>query len=114
MRVRNATRDRPLGDLVRRAHSFAARARGLLGRRALDEGEGLWISPCRAIHSFGIFFPFDALFLDAGMRILAVYPAFPPNRLSRFHRFAAGALELPAGTIARTGTRVGDRVEFLD
>jgi len=103
-----------LGERVAEATTWAARARGLLGRGGLAPGEGLWIAPFRAIHSFGMRFPFDALFLDAGRRAVALYGSFPPNRVSRYHPRAAGVLELPAGTLAATETAEGDLVEFAE
>jgi uncharacterized membrane protein (UPF0127 family) len=114
MRVRNATRDRILGDGVRQASSLFARMRGLLGTGALSPGEGLWICPCASIHSFGMAFEFDALFLDSGMRVVALHRRFRKNRLSRIYWDARGVLELPEGTIERTGTEVGDEIEFRE
>jgi uncharacterized membrane protein (UPF0127 family) len=112
MKVRNATRDRLLGDGVGKAISPLARMRGLLGVEGLSPGEGLWICPCNSIHSLGMAFEFDALFLDGGMRVVALYRRFRKNRLSRIYWNARGVLELPEGTIERTGTEVGDELEF--
>jgi len=112
MKVRNTTRDRILGDGVREACSPFARMRGLLGVEGLPPGEGLWICPCNSIHSLGMAFEFDALFLDGGMRVVALYRRFRKNRLSRIYWDARGVLELPEGTIERTGTEVGDEIEF--
>jgi len=114
MRVHNATRDRILGDGIRHASSLFSRMRGLLGTRALSSGEGLWICPCNSIHSVGMAFEFDALFLDAGMRVVALHRRFRKNRLSRIYWNARGVLELPEGTIERTGTEVGDEIEFRE
>ncbi|MGE5190327.1 MAG: DUF192 domain-containing protein [Gemmatimonadota bacterium] len=111
--ARNATRDRVLGDAVRVADSFASRARGLLGAERLPPGEGLWIARCRSIHSFGMRFAFDALFLDRGGTVIAVYRRFARNRVSRMFARARGVLELPAGTIEGSGTEVGDVIELL-
>jgi uncharacterized membrane protein (UPF0127 family) len=112
MKVRNATKDRILGDGVKEAISPLARMKGLLGFQGLSPGEGLWICPCSSIHSLGMAFEFDALFLDGGMRVVALYGRFRKNRLSRIHWNARGVLELPEGTIERTGTEVGDELEF--
>ena len=114
MRVRNVTRDCVLGDGVRQASSLFSRMRGLLGTRGLSPGEGVWISPCSSIHSLGMAFEFDALFLDAGMRVVALHRRFRKNRLSRVYWDARGVLELPGGTIERTGTEVGDEIEFRE
>ena len=112
MRVRNITRDKILGDGVRGACSPFSRMKGLLGVEVLSPGDGLWICPCNSIHSLGMAFEFDALFLDGGMRVVALYRRFRRNRLSRIYWDARGVLELPEGTIERTGTEVGDEIEF--
>ena len=112
MKVRNVTRDRILGDGVRGASSSFSRMKGLLGVEGLSPGQGLWICPCKSIHSLGMAFEFDALFLDGRMRVVSLYQRFRKNRLSRFYWDARGVLELPEGTIERTGTEVGDEIEF--
>jgi uncharacterized membrane protein (UPF0127 family) len=112
MKVRNITRDNMLGDGIRGAWSLFSRMKGLLGVEDLSPGEGLWICPCTSIHSLGMAFEFDALFLDGGMRVVALYRRFRKNRLSRIYWDARGVLELPGGTIERTGTEVGDEIEF--
>jgi len=112
MKVRNITRDCILSDGVRGACSPFSRMKGLLGVEGLSPGEGLWICPCNSIHSLGMAFEFDALFLNGGMRVVALYRRFRKNRLSRIYWDARGVLELPEGTIERTGTEVGDEIEF--
>jgi len=111
--ARNVTRDRVLGDAVRVADSFLSRARGLLGTGSLSPGGGLWIAPCRSIHSIGMRYEFDALFLDRIGAVVALYSRFPRNRVSAIVGQAGGVLELPSGTIEGTGTEVGDVIEFL-
>jgi uncharacterized membrane protein (UPF0127 family) len=107
--IRNQNRGQTLGERIRVADRWWSRARGLLGKR-LGEGEGLLIRPCRAVHMFGMSYPIDVAFLDAGSRVVATYADLRPGRMTRFHRSAETALELPAGQLARTGTCVGDRL----
>ena len=114
MIVFNRTRGSLLGDRVERAGTFLARSKGLLGRESLREGEGLWIAPCRCVHTFGMRFPIDVLFLDWEGLVLGLHPNLPSARISRYFRRAAGVLELPAGTVLRTGTARGDLVEILE
>ena len=114
MEVTNKTRNRPLGASVLAASGAIARMRGLLGTDALPAGGGLWISPCRGIHSIGMKYAFDALFLDAAMTVVGACPGFPRNRISKIFPSARGVLELPAGTIESTGTRVGDQIVFRE
>lgn len=112
MRVVNRTKGQVLGTRVRKAQTFLRRLRGLLGTRGLDGGEGMWIAPCASVHSFGMAYPIDVLFLDAAGVVVAVVPSLTPNRVTRWFPGAVGALELPAGTLRSTGTEQGDRVEF--
>jgi uncharacterized membrane protein (UPF0127 family) len=112
MRVRNASRGSVLGEALRCADTFALRMKGLIGTDGLAEGEGLWISPCTGIHSFGMRFVFDAVFLGPDREVVGLYERFRRNRISRIFWNARGVLELPAGTIERTGTEVGDEIRF--
>jgi len=112
MSARNVTRDCHLGNAIRIADGFVLRLKGLLLMDSLAPGEGLWISPCNSIHSFGMRFVFDALFLGPGMQVVGRYERFRRNRISRVIWNARGVLELPAGTIERTGTEVGDEIRF--
>lgn len=112
MQVRNLTRGSFLGDSIREACDLFPRMKGLLGSSGLSFGEGLWICPCNSIHSIGMRFPFDALFLDSRMKVVGLYDRFRTNRVSRIFWNARGVLELPGGTIERTGTEVGDDIEF--
>lgn len=111
-KARNLTRDVLLGDRIVPARDFRARMKGLLGTDALPDGEGLWISPCKGIHSFGMRYVFDAVFLDREERVLGIYRYFGKNRISRTFLNAQGVLELPPGTVDNTDTRVGDIVRL--
>jgi uncharacterized membrane protein (UPF0127 family) len=102
---------------VEQALGFWARFRGLMGRRSLDPGTGLFL-PDSSIHMFFMRFPIDALFVgapDVGgrRRVVAVRPDLPPWRgMVLPVRDATGVVELPAGTIARAGVQPGDEVLF--
>jgi len=97
---------------VRTAQTFLSRLVGLLGTAAIAEGEGLWIAPCRRVHTLGMRYPIDVAFLDARGVVVGTLEGLPPNRIGRVFRDARGALELRAGTLAATGTAPGDRLEF--
>jgi hypothetical protein len=112
MKARNVTREVVIGDGILEAGTFISRLRGLLGTADLALGEGLWIHPCSSIHSIGMRFEFDALFLGPGMKVVGRYERFRRNRISRVFWNARGVLELPAGTIERTGTEDGDEIRF--
>ena len=107
---------------VRTASSVWARFRGLMGRRALAEGEGLWLPGDTSIHMLFMRIPIDAVFLapaDAGAasgaswRVISIRPRLPPWRgIVWYVRAARGCLELEAGAAERAGLLVGDLVRF--
>jgi len=112
VRVVNRTREILLGDKVRTAATLLSRFVGLLGTGAIADGEGLWIVPCRCVHTLGMRYPIDVAFLDARGGVVGILEGLPPNRVGRVFRGARGALELRSGTLAATGTVPGDRLEF--
>jgi hypothetical protein len=77
------------------AVGFRARLLGLSHLDLEEAGAGLLIPRCAAVHTFGMRFALDLVFLDAGCRPLAVRPAVPPRRVFS-HRAAAAVLELPS------------------
>jgi len=101
-----------LSSDVEVADKIFRRVKGLLGRNKFRKGESLWIKPCNSIHTFGMRFPIDVLFMDRENIVVSVSAGLTPYRLSRLFFRAASVLELPAGTLAATDTRVGDRIEI--
>ena len=90
----------------------AASMRGLLGRDCLAPGEGLYFPAATfgALHSIGMRFSFDALYLDRRGVVRRVLRAVPPGRLCPWDLWTVAALELPAGTLDQAGVAVGDVV----
>ncbi|MBP6018826.1 MAG: DUF192 domain-containing protein [Burkholderiaceae bacterium] len=82
------------------ATSFWQRLAGLHAYSALSATSGLWISPCRAIHTLGLNYAIDVLYLDAQQNIIRRLDALAPNRLSLCWP-ARSVVELPAGFCAR-------------
>ncbi len=102
---------RLLGHRVRVATHLAQRLRGLLGTARLGFGQGLLIRPCGSVHTFGMRYPIDVLFLDARATVLDLEHVLTPGRC-RVASGAAMALELCAGTLHRLDVRPGERVVF--
>ena len=92
-----------------RASSMIARLFGLLGRRALAPGEALWLTPCNSVHTLGMAYPIDVVFLDAQSQVISLRPALAPRRLSLARR-ARSVLELPATSAERLGIKPGARI----
>lgn len=102
-----------VAERVMRADTFMSRLVGLLGRDGLMESEALWISPCKGIHTMGMTFPIDVLFLGRDMKVVAMRENVAPWRATRFFKAATSVLELPAGSIRRSGVVVGDQMGFV-
>jgi len=95
------------------ADSPFLRARGLLGRSGLAEGEGILLRPASSIHMFFMRFPIDAVFLDRELVVRKVVPDLKPWRLAGA-RGAKAVLELAAGECERRGVRPGDRLSLVE
>jgi len=108
MRILNRTRGTLVGSRVEVADSWWSRLRGYLGRREPGPGEGLLLVPCRAVHTYGMSFAVDVIFLDPMGRVLAIFPEMKPWTRSPRVAGARYCLEVPAGTVETTGTEVGD------
>jgi hypothetical protein len=110
--VHNRTRGATLAANVRLADTPRSRRIGLLKHETLEPGEGLWIYPTQAIHTFGMRFPIDVVFLDRRLRVKRVYHGLAPYRLTSLVWGARSVLELASGSLAGTGTAVGDELQF--
>lgn len=112
VRVTEVDRGLVLGDRVTVARTPHARLRGLLGRAALGPGEGLLLHPCNGVHTWGMRFSIDVLFLDAEGLVIRVEPSLPPGRMIPWVRRARQALELPAGAAQAAGLAAGARLRI--
>jgi len=111
LRVHNPSRETTLADRAQIADSSKTRKTGLLKHERLDPGEGLWLTPCEGVHTIGMKFPIDVLFLDKRRKVLKIRPAMPRWRISAC-LFAHSVLELPSGMAAATKTLPGDQLVF--
>lgn len=102
--------ERPLAARVRHAARWRERLVGLLGQRDLSSGEGLWITPCNSIHTFGMRFDIDVLFLDRDLRIVRTLTTVKPWRMAVAR--ARSVVELAAGSIDRHQLRIGERLRL--
>jgi uncharacterized membrane protein (UPF0127 family) len=105
----NETRAKHLATHLEVADNTYTRRKGLLGREGLAPGSGLWIYPCESVHTFSMRFAIDLVYLDRDCVVKKVRSAVRPGRLSACLA-ARSVIELPAGTVAATGTMVGDRI----
>ncbi|MDX2267653.1 MAG: DUF192 domain-containing protein [Bryobacter sp.] len=111
LEIRNERNGAELTNRAGIANTSELRRRGLLQHESLEEGDGLWIAPCEAVHTFAMKFPIDVLYLNKAKKVLKIRAAMPKGRVS-FCLSAHSVLELPAGMAAKTDTRVGDTLAF--
>jgi hypothetical protein len=94
------------------------RVQGWLKRDSIEPGEGLLICPCASIHTFGMRFAIDVVFLDRRGCLLKIVPNVGPSRLvwgpwrGVLLPFSVQVLELPAGSLAAAGASPGRRLVF--
>lgn len=91
------------------AQTFFSRFVGLLGKRELGPGEGLWIRPSNGVHTLGMKFAIDVVALDAENRIVKIAGGVPPSKLVFLPRTTRSVLELPSGTAAACTLVAGDQ-----
>lgn len=110
----NETRGTCLAIEVTVAKSLLKRLKGLIGTTSerFPPGSGFWIVPCNGIHTVGMRIPIDAVYLDSDYRVRRLCNRLAPFRVAPISFRTKSVLELPAGTLARSGTQVGDILEF--
>jgi uncharacterized protein len=91
------------------AETPLTRMKGLLGRRDLPKGEGIFIRPASSIHMFFMRFPIDAVWVDKELRVVGVSSEVAPWGIAAC-KGAKGVFELSAGEAARRGVRVGEQL----
>jgi uncharacterized protein len=106
----NATRQSFISLGVAVADTPWARVRGLLGRVKLRSDEGLWVIPSQGIHTIGLLFPIDVIYLDAEFKVVHLIESLKPLSIAPLRFKAASVLELPAHSIYGSGTELGDEI----
>lgn len=105
------TRGTEVASRVRVASTFHARLLGLLPRRGLRHHEGLLLRPGGGIHTFGMRFAIDVLFLGSGLEVLQIQPHVRPMRWIRAPRDTCAVLELAQGRAMDCGLRAGVQLQ---
>ena len=98
---------------VYRAETMFERLRGLIGRPPLNPDQGYWLDPCNSVHTFGMGYPLDVIFLDTAGLIIKVAENLRPWRIAG----AIGArvsLELQSGSIKRFGLTEGQTLQWRE
>jgi uncharacterized protein len=112
--VYNKTRETFVATEATIANSYFPRLVGLLGKtkRWAQHGRGLWIIPSRGVHTIGMLFPIDLIFLSKNKEVVHIEEYVRPFRISKVSLKASSVLELPPHAIYRSRTQVGDQLEI--
>ena len=106
--------DAVIADQAKVARGLLERVVGLLTYETLGEGEALILPRCNSIHTFGMRFAIDAIFVDRAWRVVALRQHVPPGRIILPVWGAWGVIELAQGTLARLGLQVGDPLRLRE
>ena len=94
------------------AETPLTRLKGLLGRKGLEQGDGLLLRPAASIHTFFMRFPIDAVWVDRDLNVLKVSPDLGPWRTAAC-KGAKGVVEMAAGEAERVGLSAGDKLTLV-
>ena len=108
--VYNQTRECFLSLSVTPADTTFSRLRGLIGRLKLKVDEGLWIVPSCGVHTVGVLFPLDLIYLNDNHQVIHLIEHFPRFRIAPLRTQASSVLELPTHTIYSSQTQPGDQL----
>jgi uncharacterized protein len=106
----NVTRQSFVSLGVAIADTPFSRLRGLLGKIRLRSDEAIWVVPSRGIHTIGLRFPIDVIYLDSDQKVVHLVENLGPLRVAPLRWQSASVLELPAGSASGSGTQVGDQL----
>ena len=112
MIIKNINKNTSVASNVCLADTFLTRLKGLLATKQLETGKGLVIRPCSSIHTVGMNYDIDVIFIGSDDNVLKVVSNMPANRFA-LCRKSSYVVELPAGTIEATGTTVGDKISLI-
>ena len=105
-----ASTRRAVAERATIAQTWPARLVGLLGCDTLPAGEALIFPSCRSIHTWGMRFAIDAIFVDRRWRVVSLRSGVRPWRVVWPIWGAWGVVEVAAGTLGRIGLKVGDQL----
>ena len=114
MRAELETGEAVIADSIEKATGFIDRLRGLMYVKHLPKGHAILLEPCNSIHTFGMRFAIDVLFLDASSRILKAVRSLTPGKIAGPIAGACAVLEANAGSLPINVALEGKRLRFIE
>lgn len=111
-RITNLARSTIIAKNSEIAQTWFKRAKGLLGRTHLENGQALIIRHCDSVHTFFMKFPIDVIFVDKQNYVLKAIENIKPFRLSPIVFGSNFVIELPIGAIKSSRTQKGDQLRI--
>jgi uncharacterized membrane protein (UPF0127 family) len=106
----NVTRQSFVSLGVAIADTPLSRLRGLLGKVRMRSDEAMWVVPSHGIHTIGLRFPIDLVYLDPRQKVVHLVESLGPLRIAPFRWRSASVLQLPALSLCGSGTQLGDQL----
>jgi uncharacterized protein len=113
MKLKNKIKQNIVMTEVIIADIFFARLEGLLGKKGLPQGQCMFISPCKSVHTFFMKFPIDVVFIDKGFKVVKVIKNMVPGRTSPYVKEAWAVIEMPVDAELDSKLEVGDELELI-
>jgi uncharacterized protein len=114
MELYNAGNGKLIAGQVEAASTFLRRFRGLMLTRELPQQCALHIRPCRSVHTYFMRYPIDVLYLDEAGHVVGTDERLAPGKIGSRVPRTRSVVELPAGRIRETDTRIGQTVKFVE
>lgn len=109
----NQSKATAIGDQIVVADSSLTRFLGLMGKRSLLPGSGLWITPSSGVHTCWMRMSIDIVALDSNLRVVKTAHAVRPWRISGLSLKTHSVLELPPGQIRACNIEAGDVIKIV-
>ncbi|MHC1717118.1 MAG: DUF192 domain-containing protein [Acidaminococcaceae bacterium] len=112
MIINNISKKIAIATEAKIADNFITRLKGLLGTDHLKEGSALIIRPCNGIHTLGMKYSIDVIFIDKSDKVIKIVSDMPSRKISTCNN-ASYVIETPSGVIRMTNTTIGDIISIL-
>jgi hypothetical protein len=110
----NKSKGTELANQLEIANNIYSRTIGLIGKKGFSEGNALWITRCKSIHTFFMSFHIDAIFVDKNLIVKKCVSSLSPWKITSPIWVADSVIELPQGVIVKTNTKVGDQLYVVN
>lgn len=108
--LKNLTKNQILAPQLDVAENFMQRLAGLIPKKEITSGEGLWIKKCQSIHTLFMSFAIDCIFVDRDLQVKGLVKDIQPWRMTKFYFSADSVFELAAGSIEKFRVEMGDQL----